>query len=54
MAKKSLKITIFSYFEKHLPGSENFTFAHIAMDSFGKRLGEPKKGYCRKVSKSRG
>jgi hypothetical protein len=50
MAKKTLKITIFSFFEKHFPTSENFTFAHIGMDPLHKELGESKKGHCRKGS----
>jgi len=49
MAKKPLKITIFSFFEKHLPTCENFTFAHIGMDpfmeKFHKELRESEKGH---------
>jgi len=54
----SLKITIFSFFEKHSPTCENFTFAHIGthpfMGKFHKELGESKKGHFRKGSKELG
>jgi hypothetical protein len=57
MAKKSLKITLFSFFGKHSPTCENFTFAHIGMDpfmeKFRKELGESKKVTLEKGPKSR-
>jgi hypothetical protein len=57
MAKKSLKITLFSFFLKHSQTCENFTFAHIGMDpfmeKFRKELGESKKVTLEKVPKSR-
>jgi len=34
MPKKPLKITILSFFEKHSPTCENFTFAHIGLNPF--------------------
>jgi hypothetical protein len=57
MAKKSLKITNLSFFEKHSPTCENFTFAHIGMDlfmeKFGKEYGESKNVTLEKGPKSR-
>jgi hypothetical protein len=40
MAKKSLKITILSFFEKYSPTCKNLTFAHIGMDPFMEKFGK--------------